>query len=69
MCGLVPKTAFEGFNPVCHEPPVTRTTEFAGVTQVLQENDVEAEEKGTDSPLDTLFLTYQCLIQLDALMS
>ncbi|MGJ3765395.1 VirD4-like conjugal transfer protein, CD1115 family, partial [Lactiplantibacillus plantarum] len=37
-----------------HRPPEQRN--LAGVTQVLQENDVEAEEKGADSPLDTLFL-------------
>lgn len=37
-----------------HRSPEQRN--LAGVTQVLQENDVEAEEKGTDSPLDTLFL-------------
>lgn len=29
---------------------------LAGVTQILQENDVEAEEKGEDSPLDKIFL-------------
>ena len=37
-----------------HRSPEQRN--LAGVTQVLQENDVEAEEKGADSPLDTLFL-------------
>ena len=37
-----------------HRSPQQRN--FAGVTQDLQENDVEDEEKGTDSPLDTLFL-------------
>ena len=37
-----------------HRAPDQRN--LAGVTQVLQENDVEAEEKGADSPLDTLFL-------------
>ena len=37
-----------------HRPPEQRN--LAGVTQVLQDNDVEAEEKGADSQLDTLFL-------------
>ena len=38
-----------------HRAPDQRN--LAGVTQVLQENDVEAEEKGEDSPLDKLFLS------------
>ena len=37
-----------------HRSPEQRN--LAGVTQVLQENDVEVEEKGEDSPLDQLFL-------------
>ena len=37
-----------------HRHPDQRN--LAGVTQVLQENDVEAEEKDTNSPLDDLFL-------------
>lgn len=37
-----------------HRSPEQRN--LAGVTQILQENDVEAEEKGADSPLDSLFL-------------
>ncbi len=38
-----------------HRSPDQRN--LVGVTQVLQENDVEAEEKGADSPLDKLFLS------------